>query len=95
MGEENHLFGRVVAFLILPTSVGCEMEKQESVLDPSYNRIVLLFDESPCLLATYFDIEAFLLRSVRVWLCEKRYNNKRVVGVFAGTDYGIYMHSLW
>jgi hypothetical protein len=54
--------------------------------NPMHKRIVLLFDESQSLLEEHFDYEAFLFRCVRMWLREKRDNDIRVVGVFAGTN---------
>ena len=49
------------------------------------DKIVLMFDESQTLLKHDHEYDAFLFRCVRVWLREKR-GNQKVVAVFAGTN---------
>jgi hypothetical protein len=49
------------------------------------DKIVLMFDESQTLLMHDLEYDAFLFRCVRVWLREKR-GNQKIVAVFAGTN---------
>jgi hypothetical protein len=48
---------------------------------------VSLFDESQMLLETHYEIQAFLFRCIRAWLCKKQKGT--TIGVFSGTSSAI------